>query len=71
MRWMGKWCFEDEVAAILHLADGVEAAEVHGRPLAPGELRPQDERPVVEPLADDGAEVKRSATACSARRAAA
>src|SRR5215472_16978678 len=33
----GKVAFENEVAAIFHLADGVEAPQVHGGPLSAGE----------------------------------
>jgi len=31
----------------------MEAAQVGGRPLAPGGLRPQDQRPVFKPFADN------------------
>ena len=49
----GEVPFEDEVAAVLDLGDGVEARQVHAAALLLGELRSQDERPVVELLADD------------------
>ena len=49
----GKVALEDEVAAVFDLADGIEATQVHRRPLAFGKLRPQDKRPVFEPPADD------------------
>ena len=45
---------EDEVVAVFDLRDLIEAREVHLLALLGGELRPQDERPIVEPLADDG-----------------
>jgi hypothetical protein len=40
--------FEDEVAAVLDLTDGIESAQVHGRALMSGELRAEDQRPVIE-----------------------
>src|ERR1035438_1529403 len=49
----GKVAPEDEVAAILDLADGVEARQVELGPLLLRELRPEDEGPVVEPPSDD------------------
>ncbi len=49
----GKMALEDEVAAVLGLVDGIEAAQVHRRAFAFGKLRSQHESPVVEPLADD------------------
>ena len=49
----GEVAFEDEVAAVLDLTDGVEARQVHPAALFLGELRPQQEGPVVELLADD------------------
>ncbi|MBV9268266.1 MAG: hypothetical protein JO061_19010 [Acidobacteriaceae bacterium] len=33
--------FEDEVAAILDLTDGIEAAQIHGGALTPGKFRAQ------------------------------
>ena len=49
--------FEDEVAAVLDLGDGVEAAQVHLLAFLVGELRSQDQSPVVQTLPDDlGAE---------------
>ena len=49
----GKVALEDEVAAVLDLGDGVEARQVELLAFLGGELRSQDEGPVVEPLADD------------------
>ena len=49
----GEVAFVDEIAAILNLLDGEEAAQVHGRTLAPGELRAEHQGPVFEPLPDD------------------
>src|SRR5260221_3094775 len=49
----GKVALEDEVAAILDLTDGVEARQVELGALLLGELRPEDEGPIVEPRADD------------------
>jgi hypothetical protein len=48
-----KVALEDEVAAILDLRDGIEAGKVDRLALLGGELRPQHQRPIVEPLADD------------------
>jgi hypothetical protein len=41
---------EDEIAAILDLADGVEAPQVHGGSLAPGELGAQHQGPIFQAL---------------------
>ena len=49
----GEVAFEDEVAAVLDLRDGVEPRQVHLAAFLFGELRPQQERPVIELLADD------------------
>src|SRR6516162_1530422 len=49
----GEVAFEDEVAAVLDLRDGVEARQVELGALLLRELRPEDQRPVVEPPADD------------------
>ena len=49
----GKVAFEDEIAAVLDLRDGVEPRQVHLAAFLFGELRPQDEGPVIELLADD------------------
>ena len=49
----GEVALEDEIAAVLDLVDGVEPAQVHRAPLPLGELRPQQQRPVIQPLADD------------------
>ena len=46
----GKVPLEDEVAAIFDLSDRVEARKVEPGALLGGELRAQDQRPVVEPL---------------------
>ena len=45
--------FEDKVAAVFDLGDGVEAAQVHPLAFLLGELRPQDQSPVVQTLMDD------------------
>jgi hypothetical protein len=44
---------EDEVAAVLYLPDGVKARQVDLIALGAGELRPQDQCPVVELLLND------------------
>ena len=44
---------EDEVAAVLYLPDGVEARQVDLIALGAGELRSQDQCPVVELLLND------------------
>src|SRR6266403_563284 len=44
---------EDEVSAVLDLPDGVEARQVDLIALGAGELRPQDQCPVVELLLND------------------
>jgi hypothetical protein len=44
---------EDEVTAVLNLADGVEARKVHRLSLPLREFGSQKESPVVEPLADE------------------
>ncbi len=49
----GQVALEDEVAAVLDLRDGIEARQVDLLSLLGGELRPQQEGPVVEPFADD------------------
>jgi len=49
----GKVALEDEVAAILDLGDRVKARKTELLALLGGELRSQDQGPVVEPLADD------------------
>src|SRR5260370_824296 len=49
----GEVTFEDPVAAIFDLRDGVKARQVEQLTLFGGELRAQDEGPVVEALADD------------------
>jgi hypothetical protein len=49
----GKVALEDEVAAIFDLRDGVEARQFDLLALLDGELRPEDQGPIVEPFADD------------------
>ena len=49
----GKVALEDEVAAIFDLGDGIEARQVELLTLLGGELRSQEEGPVVELFADD------------------
>jgi len=49
----GEIALEDEIAAILDLVDGIEARQVHRHAFLVGEFRPEDEGPVIEPLAND------------------
>ena len=49
----GKVTFEDEVAAIFDLGDGIEARQLHPLALLDGELGPKDQGPIVEPFAND------------------
>src|SRR5215469_2304074 len=49
----GEVTLEDEIAAVLDLGDGIETRESHLAAFFFGKLRPQDESPVVELLADD------------------
>src|SRR5260370_37075049 len=49
----GEVTVEDEVATVLDLGDGVKPRQVHVAAFLFGELRPQQECPVVELLADD------------------
>jgi hypothetical protein len=49
----GEVAFEDEVPAVLDLRDGVEARQTHLAAFLLGELRPEDEGPVIELLAED------------------
>lgn len=49
----GEALAEDEVAAVLHLADGVEPSQVHGATLVLGEFGSEDKGPIIEPLSDD------------------
>ena len=44
---------KDEIAAILYLPDGVKAREVYLMALGAGELRSQDQCPVIELLLND------------------
>src|SRR5215469_1419114 len=46
----GEVAFENEIAAILHLTDGVEAPPVHGGSLTPGELGAQQQGPMLQAL---------------------
>ena len=50
---MGKLRFENEIAAILDLGDGIEARQVELLALLGGEFRSQDQGPIIEPFADD------------------
>ena len=70
----GKVALEDEVAAILDLGDRVKARKTELLALLGGELRSQDQGPVVEPLADDcglslSAAACRAVTSSTARKA--
>src|SRR5262249_4871715 len=56
---------EDEVATVFDLGDRVEARQIDLLALFLGELRPQNEGPVVEPLANDFG-LSLSAAACNA-----
>src|SRR5207245_7929849 len=44
---------EDEIPAVLDLGDGVEPRQVYLAAFLLGELRPQNQCPVIEPFADD------------------
>src|SRR5512147_1787596 len=48
----GKVAFENKVAAVLDLVDGVEARQVHRGAFFLGELGTQDQSPVVQSLPD-------------------
>src|SRR5262249_27607355 len=61
-----KVALEDEVAAILDLADGVEARQVDQFALPLGKLRSQDQCPIVQLLLNVICGLSRSAAACSA-----
>ena len=50
----GEVALEDEIAAVLDLGDGIETREGHLAAFFFGKLRPPDQGPVVELLADDG-----------------
>jgi len=64
--WMGKFPFEDEVAAIFDLRDGVEARQLYPLALLDGKLGPEDQGPIVEPFANDvGAQSVGSGLECS------
>ena len=47
----GEVTFEDEVAAIFDLRDRLKAREIDAFALLDGELRPQDQGPIIKPLA--------------------
>ena len=49
----GKVALKNKVAAILNLSDGVEAGQVHLAAFFFGELRAQQEGPVIQLFADD------------------
>lgn len=49
----GEMALKDEVAAVLNLADGVEARKVHRLSLPLREFGSQHKRPVVQPLTDE------------------
>src|SRR6516165_10682927 len=49
----GKVLLEDEVTAVFDLRDRIEAREIDLLALLGRELRPQDQGPIVKPLADD------------------
>src|SRR6478736_7340608 len=62
----GKVPFEDEVAAIFDLRDGVEARQLYPLAFLDGELGPEDQGPIVEPFANDvGAQSVGSGLECS------
>ena len=48
----GEVALKDKVAAVLNLADRIEAMKVHRLSLVRREFRPQKKTPIVEPLAD-------------------
>src|ERR1700739_3836354 len=48
----GKVPFEDEVAAIFDLRDGIEARQLDPLALLDGEFGPEDQGPIVEPFAN-------------------
>src|SRR5438309_10665818 len=48
----GEGTLKDEVAAILHLAHGIEVAEIHRFPLAVRKLGTEHQGPVFQPLSD-------------------
>src|ERR1700745_3017709 len=50
----GEVLLEDEVAAVFDLRDRIEARKIDLLALLGGELRAQDQGPIVEPLADNG-----------------
>src|SRR5689334_16403176 len=48
----GEVALENEVPAVFDLSDGVEPGQVHLVTFLFGELRPQDQGPIVESVAD-------------------
>ena len=44
---------EDEIPTVFHLIQGVGAPQIDRGPVLLGELRPEHERPVVEPFVDN------------------
>src|SRR3984893_7882012 len=69
----GEVAFENEIATILDLRDGVEAGQAHLLAFLLGELGPQDQGPVVQLFAIAGlsrwAAACRAATSSTARKA--
>ena len=62
----GKVPFEDEVAAIFDLRDGIEARQLDPLALLDGEFGPEDQGPIIEPFANDvGAQFVGSGLECS------
>jgi hypothetical protein len=52
--WMGKWRLKMKLRQYSILGDGVESRQVDPRAFFFRKLRPDDESPVIELLADDG-----------------
>src|SRR5215831_13909369 len=52
--WMGKWRFKMKLRQLLDLGNGIETREGHLAAFFFGKLRPEDQGPVVELVADDG-----------------
>jgi hypothetical protein len=50
----GEVPFENEVAAVFDLIDGVVAFQIHRLPFLLGKLGAQQPTPIVQPLLDDG-----------------
>ena len=51
--WIGRVALEDEVAAVLDLADGVKAPQADAFALLGRQLGPENQGPVVQPFADE------------------